>query len=190
VNEEELEALKRVSDEFEFPQNSDEVIVFGGSFSPWHDGHRISVELCQKVFPHALIMVTPDRNPFKTEYQTGLSLYQELENVTKEWQNVFVFPKFLLLTEGNPTVNWLPDLPYKKKWLLIGEDSFSSIETWKDSSKLLSKLTGLVVSPRLKGEEWFNEHRSYLQFKNPHLQIKRLPSHPFEHLNSTELRQK
>jgi len=162
-------------------------IFFGGSFNPWHMGHRVSLDLC----PAEPIIIVPDQNPWKEvhERQNIWSYYLDICRKVEN-SNFSVYPGFLLLDRVNPTVDWLLQIKLDSKWLLIGEDTFLGIEKWKEASQLLHHLKGLYVSPRGQDPKLVEEQRVKLKKQYPHLFIQLLDHHDYEDLSSTELRKK
>ena len=130
----------------DFPLASD-VLFFGGTFDPWHEGHQACLDLAPKDLP---LIVCPDRNPHKnSRVGDGIGRYMTLQTLVPQQTNRFLYPGFLLKEESNPTVNWVlrvkrnrPDL---RIHLLMGHDNFSSLSTWNQAADLMKLLSGLYV---------------------------------------------
>ncbi len=165
-----------------------ETIFFPGSFNPWHEGHRACLDLAPK---KSSIIVVPDFNPWKDreDVQTscGWEKYMTLALTVKDTP-YSVFPGFLGLEKSNPTVDWLPFTRVEKKTLLVGEDSFLSLEKWKDTERLISFLTKLYVVPREGDEALVEATRTKLLEQRPNLEIEILPNHPHQDVSSTKIR--
>ncbi len=161
----------------------DHVVFYPGTFNPWHLGHRACLELC----PVKSIVVVPDFNPWKTD-QERVGPWQKLKDLceTLDQTDYSIYPGFLSLEKGNPTVDWFPKLTCKKKSLLIGDDSFLNLHKWKDVDELVKHITTLFVVPR--GESEVELEAQVLRF--PELHIVFLGNHEFEEISSSELRGK
>lgn len=162
------------------------LILFPGSFSPWHLGHQACVGGCGP-YP---VLIIPDRSPWKEERET--SLWEDFKEIyhfvsRSEKANLYLYPGFLIYETSNPTVDWLLRLPLKTKRLLVGDDTFLSLQKWKEAPKLLSALDEIYVCPR-QGE--MDELSRQFDFLNHHYQLKIffLEAHDYQHLSSTELR--
>lgn len=179
---------------FEFEAKG-KVVLFPGSFSPWHEGH----EACVRNLPDdSLVVVMPDHNPWK-EVREG-SLWQETKEI---WQalgkiqddcpqlHISLYLGFLGLKQKNPTITWLRNVTPKEKWLLMGEDTFLNLHRWTHGDEVLMELDGLYVCPRAKPQEKVLEQKEFLikEF-NSALKIEFLAPHKYEHYSSTWLREK
>ncbi|MBI2520118.1 MAG: NUDIX domain-containing protein [Bdellovibrio sp.] len=170
--------------------NSHDVIFFGGSFHPWHQGHRACLELC----PNPHVVVVPDTNPWKLR-KVGLAeqkrcFLKSLLELARALKNLpyAVYPGFWGSENENPTVDWLLTIQGISRSLLIGEDNFYSILKWKRAPDLLKGLYALYVAPRDCAAREENVLPAIMGH-NPNLKIIKLSDHPYKHLSSTELRQ-
>jgi nicotinate-nucleotide adenylyltransferase len=165
-----------------------ETIFFPGSFNPWHAGHRACLDLAPK---ESSIIVVPDFNPWKDreDVQTGCGWekYMTLALGLKDTP-YSVFPGFLGLEKSNPTVDWLPFTRIEKKVLLVGDDSFLSLEKWKETDKLISFLSKIYVVPRESDTKQIESTRKKLLEQRPNLEIVILPNHPHQDVSSTKIR--
>jgi len=170
---------------------ANEIIFFGGSFNPWHEGHSECVRLLQNDLP---LIVIPDHNPYK-ELVKDKSFDMEIINqkLSSLRNNVLVFKDFLEKNEKNPTSEWINELKQKmpnlKLSLLIGFDTFNSIEKWISSEQLLRDLHSLYVASRMENKEQRIQQESLIKQINPQIQIDFLGHHSFEELSSTKLRE-
>lgn len=169
----------------------EEAIFFGGSFNPWHAGHKECLKLCP--FPEKIIII-PDHNPQK-ELHTFLSPETTLQNLKAETSGLCwgIFDGFMTLKSKNPTYFWLYHLhqkrPHLKLSLLLGADSFLSLQTWVEALQLLKLVTHLYVVPRQTELEKLRSMKQQLEKINPQIKISLLPSHQHEALSSTVLRE-
>lgn len=161
----------------------DHVVFYPGTFNPWHLGHRACLELC----PATPIVVMPDFNPWKEE-QDRQGPWQSLKNLVGrlEGTSFSIYPGFLSLDKGNPTVDWFPKVKIKNKGLLIGDDSFLNFHKWKDVDELVKHISTLYVVPRGEGQELLEKQVQ----RFPDLNIVFLGNHEFEDLSSTDSRKK
>jgi len=165
----------------------DRVIFFGGTFNPWHMGHRVSLDMC----PFGPVVVVPDQNPWK-EVQQRENIWNYYLDICRKLEETkySIYPGFLLLDIANPTIDWISKIKIASKYLLIGEDSFLNIQKWKESDRLLNLLSGLFVSPRGEDSEKVGKLRQELKQKYPNLIVQFLDHHEYEDLSSTILRKK
>jgi len=164
------------------------IVFFGGTFYPWHEGHQACIDLC----PNKNIVIIPDSNPWKKEElviqrQCLWKEYKELALRFKETPYA-VFPGYLGVEAGNPTVSWLPKISNKGKELLLGTDSFFSLLRWKEAKKVIKSISTLYVVPRDKGKTDQETLEEDLKMLNPNLKIMHMGDHNFKHLSSTDIR--
>jgi nicotinate-nucleotide adenylyltransferase len=164
----------------------DEMILFPGSFNPWHLGHRECLVKC----PKGPIAIIPDRNPWKefsqeNPWQDVCIIREQL--LSFERDDIFIDPGFLAKVQTNPTVNWLPHINVEKKWLLMGDDVFLGLHRWHDYEIILKNLHGLYVCPRLGNKVELEIQRDSL-LNEASLEVIFLNHHDYEDISSTELR--
>lgn len=168
-----LEFIQRI------PHQSKDIIYFGGSFNPWHEGHS---ECLRKAPKNALKVVILDRNPQKKFNTSKISLDEDL--ITSLNDNVYIYWEFYYQDTKNPTINWISqivrDLPLYSHSLLIGYDSFENFSTWKDYELILEKLNKLYVLNRMNKE-------TELKYN---IETIFLGDHPYESLSSSSIRLK
>ena len=163
----------------------DSVTFFGGTFNPFHEGHRACLDLC----PEKNILIVPDRNPFKVVepiehcFDHFLDLANQLRNTPYS-----IYPGFLIKTEGNPTSSWLPLVRIPEKNFLMGDDSYIDLLKWKDPEVIAKSLTKLYVVPRKYSKDDYLKVEVELLAFNPRLEIHYLDVHPYMNLSSTLLR--
>lgn len=162
---------------------SEAVCFYPGSFNPWHGGHQACVDLA----PVESLVIVPDANPWKNT-SSSMSLKTIIEIMKDVPKNASLYPGFINLDEGNPTVSWLPKAKWRSKSLSIGADSFMNLEKWKDVGTLLQCLDYLFVVPRNISNEEMTETTKKVQGLCPALKIEILAHHQFEKISSTELR--
>lgn len=184
--------LKDICPEMIFNNPTDEWVFYGGSFNPWHKGHQACLDLLPE---DKVCLMLPDQNPQKELRDIhAVITVLELSNRAKFKKNQFLVPTFLLQQKKNPTVEWIEkmkeEFPEKKLSLLMGFDSFSTLNTWIRVEDLLKNLHTIYVVSRLEDEEdQIKAKKEALQMRTD-LNVVFLGKHDYEHLSSTELRRK
>jgi nicotinate-nucleotide adenylyltransferase len=168
-----------------------EIVFFGGSFNPWHAGHSSCLELIPE---NKTLIVMPDHNPFKEliesqQKETSLSQIKEVLRIFNK--KIYLFDEFYLRNEKNPTSQWVEKLkaefPQIKISLLMGFDSFISIDRWIEGENLLKNINSLYIVDRLNDNKIKTKQLEVLS-QYSELKIDFLGEHPFEHLSSTAIR--
>ena len=171
-------------------ENEAEIIFFGGSFNPWHKGHTNCIKLASKT---AAIIIIPDHNPFKevTEFNEKLTSESQLQEIAKK-HSTGIYLGFSKQNKANPTYTWINEVqqkyPSMKLSLLMGFDSFMSIDKWFKSEELLTLLHSIYIASRLDNDEIKNKQIKHLESVVPKLKISFLGNHDQEHLSSTQIR--
>ena len=167
----------------------DELIFFGGSFNPWHDGHRACVELCHRAIPQGKIIIVPDHNPWK-KLAASRCFWQALCQLGHHLVDTpfSIFPGFYGLEQEHPTVSWLLNHEGRKKSFLIGDDNLMSFLSWRHAPALLKNLYRLIIVPRIATPAERAQQVARLQKYNPRLKFTILPDHPFRKMASSKIR--
>jgi nicotinate-nucleotide adenylyltransferase len=164
------------------------VTFFGGSFNPWHKGHRVCLDLC----PAKNIVVIPDTSPFKNggNRDENHCFWKDFKEIclALEKDSFGIFPGFFGRERPNPTVDWFVRLPFKNKGLLVGDDSFFQLENWFHSKELLHALHHLYVVPREREVSEIEKERQRLRKIHGNISIKILPEHNYQNLSSSKIR--
>ncbi len=165
----------------------DSVTFFGGSFKPFHQGHRACLDLC----PEKNILIIPDRNPFK-EINDDEKIWNEFIQLAQSLKetNYSLYPGFLVHKVANPTSSWLPLVKISQKNFLMGDDSYLNLLAWKNPEVLLKSLTKLYVVPREFTKNDYLKYEPELLKINPKLEIHYLDKHPYMNISSSKLRMK
>ncbi|MAX66158.1 MAG: hypothetical protein QF441_10885 [Bacteriovoracaceae bacterium] len=171
---------------------SHELIFFGGSFNPWHEGHSSCLKLAPANRP---IIVIPDHNPFKdltvqsTKHSSITDIQHELAKIET---TTYLFDEFLQNNKKNPSHKWIikikKEFPQKKISLLMGFDTFISIDRWIKADKILNALDALYIASRLDDEKIKAKQIENLHTINPKLKILFIGRHDYEELSSTKIR--
>ncbi len=184
------EKLKSVCPDIVFKILEDELVFYGGSFNPWHQGHQACLNLMP---PDKLCLVVPDRNPYKELIEVNpVSAVLEISTRARFNKNQLLVPTFLLENKKNPTINWVKALkekyPTLKLSLLMGFDSFSQLKNWTNSSELMSYLETVYVVSRLEEDQDRYLALDEAHALNQNLNIVFLGKHSFEDVSSTKIR--
>ena len=176
----------------EFPLAS-EVVFFGGSFDPWHEGHASCVDLLPK---DKKLIICPDRNPQKPlkEIKNVATHFSELSHQIRSscQRSIHIHPGFFLMTDKNPTVTWVlralhrrPDLRIS---LLMGYDSFRTLPQWIKAHDLLKLLHCVYVVSRLESDDDQIKDLALIKEINQELDVVFLGHHKHEDKSSTKIR--
>jgi len=167
----------------------EELVFFGGSFNPWHEGHQACVDLC----PNNNLVIIPDFNPWKSaeSNRTNCSWksYRDLA-IEMEKAPYAIYPGFWGKELPNPTVEWLPKTSASRKELLLGDDSYKNILKWKDSKEVLSSVQRLYVVPRDHSESDLGDPILELKKVNSNIVVEKLSGHNYQKISSSEIRSK
>ncbi len=185
-------SLKDFINQHQELKESKELVFFGGSFNPWHEGHTSCLTLAPDRHP---IIVIPDHNPFKdfvgtTHKKSSVAeIRHELGTIKSK---TFLFDEFLLEDKKNPSHVWISqvkeDFPDKDISLLMGFDTYISIDRWINAYDVINKLSTLYVASRLDDEKLKLEQLANLKRINPRLKIKFIGNHEYEELSSSIIR--
>lgn len=158
---------------------------YGGSFNPWHLGHRECVEQGQG----KNLLVYPDLNPHKSSEQKK-NPWSVVKDLVEKLQGLkySLFPGFLEGGESNPTVNWVEKIEVGQIDFLMGDDQFLNLSKWTRYQDLLKKISKILVVPRELNPEQLQIKREEFIKEFPSLEIEILKAHPYQHLSSTNLR--
>ena len=72
----------------------------------------------------------------------------------------------------------------------MGHDSFINLTHWKNSRELLEILSAIYIVAREDDETLNQEKKIEYQMISPRLKMFFLGNHEFEHINSTNIREK
>lgn len=168
-----------------------EIVFFGGSFNPWHEGHSMCVKLLDK---DKNLIIVPDHNPQKklTQNLNKQSSIDSIALIAKELHpNTHIYTDFWELQTKNPTSFWIESLKQNTSLnlsLLMGFDSFSSIFTWIEADSLINNLSAIYIASREDDEQIKQVTIDKLMRINPRLRVIMLGHHQYEHLSSSKIR--
>ncbi len=163
----------------------DKVIIFGGSFTPWHEGHEACLSLC----PDGPILVLPDKNPWKEVSRQGCP-FEQFQQLAIKLEDTphSLYPGFMILSEGNPTCHWIGKVNIPQKYLLVGDDTFLGFHQWRKPEEVLKAIQGFYVCPRQEPSKELECQRERLLQIKQGLEIVFLSHHDWEWVSSSSLR--
>jgi nicotinic acid mononucleotide adenylyltransferase len=183
--------LQALCPEIVFQDEAREWVFYGGSFEPWHEGHQACLNLLPE---EKTCLVLPDRNPLKPQSKVDpvsvvINLCSEIQLKPRQ----YFAPSFLNQSVPNPTVVWIErlatDFPGQQLSLLMGFDSFASIQKWVRYQDLLNRLTTIYLVARKESDQEREDWISNMKTLAPRLKIVFLGRHDFEEKSSTAIRQ-
>lgn len=169
-----------------------EIVFYGGSFNPWHQGHQACIDLLPK---EKQLVVVLDRNPQK-EITPINPFFKWAEMMSKvalrdESASREIYPGFLLKESANPTIEWMKYLKRRHSKLpaslLMGFDQLKNFHTWSQVEELAPLIHHIYVASRLENEQEFEVVQEELSEKFD-LEVISLGHHQYEDLSSTKLR--
>jgi len=162
----------------------EEIVLYPGTFNPLHKGHYE----CVSQLKNKNVLIIPDKNPWKeNEFKDPL---KEIINIVNAFENTSasIYPSFKVLSGGNPTISWIKKVKVKRKFLLIGDDSFLNFHKWKQYQDILQELYGLYVIPREGHKVKIEQQVANFKKINSTLEINLMAHHKFENLSSSKIR--
>ncbi len=170
-----------------YPSNyfnkSNEIVFFGGSFNPLHEGHLE----CIRQMGNKSVVIVPDSNPWKKQAFDGC-FWKSINQIQRKLDRP-LFPGFWGVESSNTTFSWFKDVSFSKKSLLIGDDNFLSFHKWFEFEKLLELVYRIYVVPRDFESNMIEDFKNNLlegAFKS---KIKVLQVHEYQGLSSTKIRE-
>jgi nicotinate-nucleotide adenylyltransferase len=127
--------------------------VFGGTFNPIHYGHLLNAQLVAEEFSLGKILFIPSKVPVHKDMGQSISGEDRIAMIRLAVEGNGLFeasrieidrdlPSYTIIT-----VRQLMEMhPGNRICLIIGEDSFAEIKTWKDYRELLQLVTLIVMS--------------------------------------------
>ena len=136
-----------------------EIIVFGGSFDPPHQGHRKAVEKALAVFPTAKAMAVPAYAPVRSagvakpssvSYEHRVAMTKLLMAASPEGARIAVSRLEERLEPPSysfKTLSYLQKVAYGRRLaLLIGDDQLANFASWHAARDILCNFNVVVVA--------------------------------------------
>ena len=139
--------------------------IFGGTFDPPHFGHLRAAELARESFSldEVWFMVSNDPPHKKTRPKSPVEKRFEMTALAIEGNAHFRVSDFEIKNNLVYTIDTLRALkkafPHKF-FLIIGEDSFEQLPTWKSYMELIEEFPVIVIKRKWTEEkipQWFRE---------------------------------
>ncbi len=118
-----------------------DLIIYGGTFDPPHNGHLLCVKLAQQRFPYATILVCPAYVPLRDATSVPKQTRLDFKTRLQLTQAVFAAEKITIsdleahLPRPTLTANTLQTVrkkfPRHRLALLLGQDQFSTLRDWQ-----------------------------------------------------------
>ncbi len=167
--------------------------IMGGTFNPIHLGHLVLSEYIREGLELDKIIFIPTGNPpHKDNNKVEKAFHRKAMVELSIRDNPYFFLSDIELNKKNKsytidTILSLKEL-YKEDTLsmIIGADSLFSIETWRESSRLLEEIDFVVADRVLRKKENLIEEINRLNYKY-NSNISHLDT-PLIEISSTEIR--
>ncbi|MBC7658615.1 MAG: nicotinate (nicotinamide) nucleotide adenylyltransferase [Chitinophagaceae bacterium] len=127
-------------------------ILFGGTFDPPHNGHRLMVELCLKAFPQTEIIITPSAQPagaFGQHKHPIADFGDRFAMCRLAFSSVYKLDQISIdAIEASlpaPNYTWktldkLSEVYPESRWgILLGFDQLKSFAGWQNALELVDK---------------------------------------------------
>lgn len=163
-----------------------EVTFFGGSFNPWHLGHRECLDQCQ----NNNIIIVPDTNPWKDitiKNECAWKSFRSIALVVID-TDCSVYPGYWGIKYSNPTSEWIANTHFEKINLLIGDDNFMNFDRWKNPEVLNKNISEVMVVPRNQSIDVLDSKICDLEKIYPDIEFKLLKEHKYQEISSTTIR--
>ncbi len=189
---ENYDSLFKLCPDLVFKNSTDEWVFYGGTFNPWHQGHQA----CLNLLPEEKVcLLIPDRNPLKELREIHpVTTVLEISTKAKFKNRQYLVPSFLMQHKKNPTIEWVERMkerfPDTKMSLMMGFDCFKDIRSWIRYKELLVLLDTIYVVSRLDSHQEREQELDKIKSVASNLKIIFLGNHEYEHLSSTEMRNK
>lgn len=129
-----------------------EIIIFGGSFDPIHNGHLEIINKLKSLFPNKKIFIIPTfQNPLKDKSSAPSTLrIKWIEDIFKQDKEIII--ENYELTQKKPsftykTVKYLiENYDIEKIDFIIGQDNICDLDKWYKINELKKLINFMVVS--------------------------------------------
>ncbi len=128
--------------------------VFGGTFNPIHNGHILNARYIKNRYSLDTVLFVPSKHPVHKKLEGNISPTDRFEMIRLAVNREPGFDVSNIEIERSEksftiiTIRQLLDIYSGAEiFLLIGEDAFNEIDTWKDFGELI-KLVAFIVMKR------------------------------------------
>jgi len=129
-----------------------EVIIFGGSFDPIHNGHLEIIDKLKYLFPNKKIFIIPTfQNPIKDKIYASPTLRLKwIENVLQKKSNIII--ESYELHQNKPSFTYktikylIKNYKIEKIDFVIGQDNLANLDKWYKIKELKKMLNFIIVS--------------------------------------------
>lgn len=175
--------------------NQMKIGIIGGTFNPIHYGHLTIASKALKQYSLDQVVFIPTGNSYHKDQLDILPAeirYDMVSLAINEMQS-FEISDIDMKRRGNTyTIDTLNSLsktmPNSTFYLIMGEDSFLSVEKWKYPDKIFKKCILLVALRDVSLNTDFNHYKSYIIHKYQ-AKIKIINS-PFIDVSSSDIRER
>ncbi len=136
----------------------DNIVLFGGSFDPIHQGHLLMAKCVHNLFNARVIFILAKRPRWKKVAAKDNDRLQMLKIALKDLDTEdFSYSDYELKQDAKinysiETIKYFKELyPRNKIYFLIGADQVNRFDDWKEGL-LISKLVQIIFFPRLNAE--------------------------------------
>ncbi|SMN10915.1 Nicotinate-nucleotide adenylyltransferase [uncultured Candidatus Thioglobus sp.] len=136
---------------------------FGGSFDPVHYGHLKTASAIKKELGLSQLFLMPCKSPVHKNglYFSNQQRLDMLNLALTEFEDLQLDTREMDSAKPSYTIDTLKqikaDYPNEEIFLIIGADSFDSLETWKNYQQL-SDYASIVVLPRAASNQQENQN--------------------------------
>ncbi len=165
----------------------DNIVLFGGSFDPIHQGHILMAKYAHDLFDAQVIFILAKRPRWKNVNASDDKRLAMLKIALKDLdENDYSYSEYELTKDEEinysiDTIKYFLDLyPKRKIYFLIGADQVNKFDDWKEGL-LISKLVQIIFFPRVNLDIDEKIVKKYQMIK---IVDKKIPD-----ISSTEIRQ-
>ena len=127
--------------------------IFGGTFNPIHYGHLINAELIRERFGLGTVLFIPAKKPVHKGYDTSVSAdhrYAMVKAAISDNPFFDVSDMEITREQDSYTIYTVQELLQRyvsrELYLIIGQDSYDELDTWKDYRDLLDRVDVIVMN--------------------------------------------
>jgi len=175
----------------------EKIVLFGGSFDPFHNGHKFMIEEVAKLSKYTKLIIIPTyQSPHKS---SPLLTGEERADLIKTCLPILPMSLKIEISkleyqkkEPSWTINTIAY--YKKKYpnatfsLLIGSDNYKTFKTWKSYKDILSTVELIIIRREESESKKLEDISQKLKQEVPQSNISLLTTSVYP-ISSTQIRQ-